>query len=59
MSRANSHGCSASIDTLAEKAGLSRRAADRAIKALREHGLIRNVGTGYNWVKVYHLGIPK
>jgi DNA-binding transcriptional ArsR family regulator len=54
----NSHGCSASIGTLAEKANMSRSSVDRAVKALRGADLIRESGKGMAGNKVYRLGIP-
>ncbi|MGW2900440.1 hypothetical protein ACWDAO_39135 [Streptomyces sp. NPDC001212] len=54
----NSHGCSASIATLAANANMSEPTANRAVKALKDADLIRQCGTGMKFVKVYRLGKP-
>lgn len=49
---------SASVVTIADRAGVSREAATRYIKAFVEQGWLVPVGTGMKNVTIYELGVP-
>jgi len=47
-----------SVETLARRARCSRRSAERALRALRDRGVIKPVGTSKLRTRLYRLDMP-